>query len=661
MKLFLILLLIIVLAFWIYKGTKEDYQNLDKSQGGWILDWQNHPEVRAKIGSKIFVLQDNKAYMTYGLSKEQPQIGPFTSDPDVDSMFIYSNNPRFQFETYGIKNKCNAPPDSTNLCNGFTHFTDMADNEGNFQFKQLETSNGVKYLIHAPTNLIVVFLTITAEMIDQVNKNLLDPKFAPWNYFTVEETPDIFFPVSTQNRPGDIISLVYVGNDLADQLPRDISIKLKNSQNPPIQTRLEIENEFTTDFDWLIRSNGAMTKVKFVDPGYKAYRLVPTQEKGQWVLVKPAMSLKCAINQIYQNGVCTNCPSGFKNDKNKLKCIPNCPSGQYLFGASCQKCDGDVSSDQLTCFLGGLKEIGTVDDEHVGFIQMSDGTWLPIGDVLSLIAGPEKSENECFRYLIETYGGCSWSAPWNCVVDAANWVAERAKDVARFAEEAVKRAGEWMKGAANSTLKWVEGAGKTIAKELIKFGNAFACGVRKAIREVGEFFNKFGKMALEAVNAVIKFFKDNIGKVFDVIKPILQSVFATITGGVVCQYIMASQLSEKDAIEALQPIILPVVRTPVVSMAQTTISSVFPPAAPFIAVILPLVKPYLDPQIDKLLKIILIDTLAGELIRMFDPIVRPLSFACPFLSEPEGVSSYTNIIDNTDFSETNIDIKVIDV
>jgi hypothetical protein len=124
---------------------------------------------------------------------------------------------------------------------------------------------------------------------------------------------------------------------------------------------------------------------------------------------------------------------------------------------------------------------------------------------------------------------------------------------------------------------------------------------------------------------------------------------------------MASQLSEKDAIEALQPIILPVVRTPVVSMAQTTISSVFPPAAPFIAVILPLVKPYLDPQIDKLLKIILIDTLAGELIKLFDPIVRPLSFACPFLSEPEGVSSYTNIIDNTDFSETNIDIKVIDV
>jgi hypothetical protein len=225
------------------------------------------------------------------------------------------------------------------------------------------------------------------------------------------------------------------------------------------------------------------------------------------------------------------------------------PSSAPYIGSKKDRLSDLLVLDGLKLFIKtktGQEELGTVNDADIGKVKVKDGTLLPIGDVLTLVAGPSESfaytqrlarpmcsyrfEMELRDYLqrelseeefkileefdflgIGKFFRRTASTVANVATDvggkianvakdlggkiadtattAYNWTKDRANDVANFTINATNTVGDWAKGAADSTINWAKGAGNLIAKELINIGNQISDVARSAFRTIANTAN----------------------------------------------------------------------------------------------------------------------------------------------------------------------------
>ena len=284
---------------------------------------------------------------------------------------------------------------------------------------------------------------------------------------------------------------------------------------------------------------------------------------------------------------------------------------------------------------------------------MEDGTFIGITDLLTFIAGPsDDSGSECFRY-----GGCSWYAPWNCVVEAANWIADRAKDVGNFIKNAVDKVGDWAKQASSAALNWAKNAGKSILEGLVKIGNAISCGVRKAFRAIASFFGDIFEKIKSAVNSAISYLSKATDKVWDVIKTPIGIGIDIVLEGTHCEYKVQRDISKLDAVKAIEPVLVPNLRFTVLQLVRGILNTVSGGIlTPILAIVMPLVDPYILPHIDGLLaKALETNELTSAITTIADPLVDQISkISCKFLISPDinDINFNENIDDNSINSDT---------
>jgi hypothetical protein len=688
----------------------ETYQNdniinLDtESPVTWVNTWQQSPEF-LKYKLKPFFLDKNNLYISDMIFKFNPILGPFNQAPDETSVFIFTNydpnssilefRNKKQLITYGFKDNCNVPQNTSKdnysaLCRGIiTLESKFIEDKYNTQFEQKLSSKGIPFLQHKPTKLMVCYITVTKELLDAVNMYPIDNIQAPFNTFYISDIPDLSFNIGTYMQPGDIVPLVYVGNGLVNDIPKIIQIQLSNKYiktvNPgdtfgyttkKFDVVLNNYSKLTTNGNWIIQvlqnstsistsPSNFITKRLYYLPFGKFFilRTKPDIEDGtsDWEFAMPGLSTNCSSSQIYFNGQCTDCPQGQNPNSFKTDCLPDCPPGTYLFSNSCQKCEGIVTSDKLNCLTNG-KLVGKVYQNRPYEVQMEDGTFISVTDLLTFIAGPDEngSNIECFRYQNEN-NQCSLDKPWNCIVEGAEWILDRAKDVGTYLKNAVEKVGSWAKNVGSAALEWAKNAGKNILEGLIKIGNSISCAARKVLRDISSFFSNIFEQMKNAVTTTFNYIKNKflslVDKIWGTIKTPLSMAISFYLDSVQCDYLNLRENypdEKKDAIQLLEPYFVPNIRTGLVAfVSELLIVATEGVIAPIINVILPLVSDYIYPKIDGLI----IDLLEKEqiinsILSTTDVIISKISFSCDWLKPPDDVDDLKG--DVSKLTDTNI-------
>ena len=386
--------------------------------------------------------------------------------------------------------------------------------------------------------------------------------------------------------------------------------------------------------------------------GSKLFRMVTKSniEDGiqDWKFVMPSLSTmnKCKSNELFTNGICSPCQPNQILNSTKTRCTPSCPAGQYYQGNYCNNCPGIVSEDKMTCFVGGKKYLGKVFENRYGEVLMDDGTYITIGDLLTFIAGPkDESMSECFSFIGDI--GSALNKGWNYIKQGYNWTKARIEDAASFIKNAAEKVGEWAKTVSSTAINWAKNAGKDILKGLIAIGNALSCVVRKALRAIVDFFEQFAKWAMKIASMIYDFLKDKLEDFWNkILKPIIQRLFQVWTGGQVCDFIQQSELSNQDAINSIKPLLSDAIRPPMMTFVNGSLdallasTAVLAPVIPIKTVVYPLVTPYLNPQINKLIYLVL-DKFSSPILDVSKPILYPVSkVVCSFEAPPQGIDNY---------------------
>lgn len=647
----------------------------------WVDKWSSVPDVKNKLPG-FLVTKGNNLYLATNVIKEDTQKNipnlPLKSEIDSNTLFIYTNefvlpsSPTFprkmQLITYGMKDTCNST--DSRLCTGMVSFVNTnLDDSINTQFSKSITDNGKTYLIHKPTNLMITYVYISQDMIDAANMyptgQIAGQKFAR---FYMSETPDLIFNVLGNNKVGDIAMFVYIGNGLSNQFPHITTVRLKDVKprlladtKGFINMNFEISLQNEIDID---TKNGKIL-IKKEEKGLKGDKVLVNKrlsyialndkvgristkpdenndKSSDWQIVMPGLSKDCKKSEVFVNGKCKSCGDGY----------------YYSLGI-CQKCLGQVSDDKLSCFLG-LELLGQVYEEHEGYVKMSDEKWLTIADLLIFIAGPKDDSDECFRY-----GGCSWSAPWNCIVDAGNWIKDRTMDAVNFVKNAVDKVGSWAKQATSDALKWAESAGKTILSRLIKMGNAISCYARKAMRAISDtvimianLISDFGDMAKRAIMKVLDWIKNAGETVWNKLKEPVGMLINIVLEGTVCEYSSERKISKLSAVKALEPALVPRLRLTMMELVKSFINiATNYVLTPILILIMPFIENELSPYIDGLIqKALRTNELQITITTIADPIVGELSkISCIYLNGPSIDDIQITVPDNIEFDDITID------
>jgi len=525
---------------------------------------------------------------------------------------------------------------------------------------------------------MISYITVTKELVDAVNIYPINMPNAQWNIFYLSDIPDITFNIGAYMQPGDIVPLVYIGNGLANEFPKVVQIQLSSKYVKTVNAAdtfgyttkkfdvvLNSYSKLTTNGNWIVQvptnptsiSNFELRRMYYLpfSPKLWIFRTKPNIDDGtsDWEFSMPGLATNCTSSQIYFNGKCTECGTNMMPDSSKSECISNCPAGTFLYSNSCQACNGLVSDDKLTCFVGGKKLLGKVYQNRPSEVQMEDGTFISITDLLTFMAGPaDESGSECFRYR-----SCSIFSPWDCIVDAYNYVSERAKDFGSFLADALTNVGDWAKNIGSAALNWAENAGKSILEGLIKIGNAISCAARKAFRAIASFFGDIFEKIKSAVNSAISYLSKAADKVWDAIKEPIGMGINIILEGSQCEYKISREESKLEAVRSILPVLVPGLRLVVLELVRTILNTASGGIlTPILAIVMPLVNPYISPHLDGLLeKALETNELTSAITTIADPIVNEVSkISCPFLNMPDISDMTFTVPDNIEISDADL-------
>jgi hypothetical protein len=389
--------------------------------------------------------------------------------------------------------------------------------------------------------------------------------------------------------------------------------------------------------------------------------------------------------------------------------------------------------------------IGTLDDAHIGEIRTEDGTWIPIGDIFQLIAGPRETfrftymnqseridqfndyidicknlnkndrtnfiiqNKEFFRYVCWPWERCAWS--WaedignkiaSGTMTAADWVKNRAEDVANFAKNAAIDVGSWAKNISGDALNWAKGAGSFVVKNLVDIGTKIGSFARDAANKIKDtanstvntiktnvydkglkvagnaiadasvtaamavknaaeqginFLASFPEIARQAVNKAIDWLKGAADKVWDAIKTPIGMIINIVLEGTHCEYKVQRDVSRLEAIRAIQPALLPKLRIVVLQFVKSILNAASGGIlTPVLALIMPFVEPYIAPHLDGLLaKAIETNEASIAITTMADPIVNEVSkISCQFLNPPDISDITFSMPDNIEITDSDL-------
>ena len=635
--------------------TPTSSSTLYSNEVTWVDKWCNMPDVKSKL-SGFLVTKGNKLYIsmfkiTEDTNQQTPKLN-YTSEIDENTMYIYTNEfvlpgkgqQKMQLVTYGIKNVCNSS--RTELCNGMVSFVPSSlKDKVNTQFVKQITNTGKSYLVHKPTNLMITYFYITQPMIDAANMyptgQIGGQKFAT---FYMTETPDMQFNVLANNKVGDLIMLTYIGNGLDNIFPFKTSAKLKNVNINQV-FNIEINNEIDVNVE---KGNIYIKKPILGIRGEtiiqnKRLQYIPLNDKVGRIAVTPdASNDKSSSWEVVKPLGCDNCskPNVCKNNK----CQP-CDEGSYYINGNCQVCNsGIVSSDKLSCFEGNLKTLGYVYENHPGNVQMADGTWLSLADVLTFISGPPDSvDSECFRYsdvkqvnsqyvmLGENVKPDVISNGWNYTKSLVkNWY----DSFKNYVENAINSVKSWATNVSSETLKWVQGAGKSVLKDFVSIGGWISCNVKKELKAIANEFNKIAKFMVGIVEKADKAFKSAgdwiVGEariVWDYINKPLTLYINAYFGGAPCEYYIKRKISKIDAIKAVEPVIVDPIRTQMTVLIKRAIEEILPEFYPFIEILMPFIEdiPGYNDKVNQLIaKLIELDFMVNSISSIVDNVVNPV-------------------------------------
>jgi hypothetical protein len=239
---------------------------------------------------------------------------------------------------------------------------------------------------------------------------------------------------------------------------------------------------------------------------------------------------------------------------------------------------------------------------------------------------------------------------------AADWVEARALDVAKFTESAAKDVGNWAKDISGDALNWAKGAGNLVVKNLVDIGNkvgnfardaankikdtavntsniikqnvydkglkvagnaiadtsvAAAMAVKKAAEQAIDFLKSFPEIAKQAVDKMINWLKGAGSTVWSKLQEPVGMIINIIFEGTICEYKAAAKLSDQTRdlslkVKALEPALLPRLSEAFKQIAITLINIATEYIlSPILELVMPFISQYLDPQIDKLMKMLI--------------------------------------------------------
>jgi hypothetical protein len=302
-----------------------------------------------------------------------------------------------------------------------------------------------------------------------------------------------------------------------------------------------------------------------------------------------------------------------------------------------------VSNNVL--YLDGTTNLGYTDDDHTGLIRPSykntttmGNQFIPIDVIFGLIGGSSSSD-ECFDFLgIGNFFKNSFESAYNFVKDRV----------------------------VGPALDWLKKEGEGFIKTMIDIGNKIGCYARKwaveiyntakdTINKIKDFFVGIYDKVKDFVLGAVNYIYDNIIKLVpDIwnkyIKPALGNISNFITGGALCEYKVSRNLSRLEAVQTIQPVIMPVLSEALTQVVKDTIevaagaSIALSPFIPFLELIYPLVDPYIQDQLVPLfIKLSEVDFMVTALTEMVDNTALPLADG--------SVCGYLNYSgDSTDFT-----------
>ena len=327
---------------------------------------------------------------------------------------------------------------------------------------------------------------------------------------------------------------------------------------------------------------------------------------------------------------------------------------------------------------GEDSKIAYTDDQHIGFMQMTDGKWIPIGDVFTLISGP----SEEFRYFYFEYNSNTnieefiWNPfskdSWedlgrqiqNTATQGIDWVKDRSQDVASFAQNAANSVSTWATKASADTLNWAKGAGNLIAKNLISIGNKIDSESRQiantikdtsvnTVNSAIDFFKNIGQKAREAFESAFRWIKNNANLFKEKVTPILGTIINIALQGTMCEYKVQRELGIIPAVKAIEPALIPPLRQIFLEMIKKGIGAASGGVlVPFVEILFPIIQEFsdVDDKIDELLgTVIEMDELALVVTTVSDPVVKQFGgSACKYLEKPDVSSLTLNTPDDID-------------
>lgn len=396
------------------------------------------------------------------------------------------------------------------------------------------------------------------------------------------------------------------------------------------------------------------------------------------------------------SGRCIHPNGGVANDGAGLVTWDDCNAGSRI----------NVNKNNLP--KGNSQYLGHIDDAHVGQIRMKDGTWLSIQDAFTLIVGPGQKEGfrftptsnsddyysyssalypytplqlslsthaEHFRYDFLGIGGWVSGAANTLAneatsladkiasgtVTAAEWTAARASDAANFAKNAANSVGSWATTISGDALNWAKNAGNAIVHDLVSIGNSIGNFARNtfndivktaetAINDIANFFGDLAGKAKEFVTTAVNYINSNIisqvpGIWSKYIQPVLGTAVNLALQGSLCDYYVSLQLSKLDAIQAIEPALLPIIGEALVQLIKDTLETAalatvaLAPFVPMIELIYPFIDGPIQDQVQPLLtNLVETDFMVNQLTTLFNPVVNELSkTTCDFLLPPDDV------------------------
>ena len=307
-----------------------------------------------------------------------------------------------------------------------------------------------------------------------------------------------------------------------------------------------------------------------------------------------------------------------------------------------------VSNNVL--YLDGTTNLGYTDDDHTGLIRPSykntttmGNQFIPIDVIFGLIGGSSSSD-ECFDFLgIGSFFKNSFESAYNFVKDRV----------------------------VGPALDWLKKEGEAFIKTMIDIGNKIGCYARKwaiqiyntakdTINKIKDFFVGIYDKVKDFVMSAVNYIYNNIIKLVpDIwnkyIKPALGNISNIVTGGSLCEYKVSRKLSKLEAVQTIQPVIMPVISESLTQAVKDMIevaagaSVALSPFIPLLELIYPLVDPYIQDQLVPLfVKLSEVDFMVTALTEMVDNTALKLAdgSVCGYLE-------YSG--DSTDFASNSTD------